>query len=162
MSVSAGIAEPLGELGDLTGQGGDFEGAYGRAGGAEHGRDQQAAEGRAEQRSGIMGPAIQPVAHAAAAATASRPMLTATWRTWMSMMRRPRPVSSSTAVVVMPAALAAAMPQVPHQPTAKAPAAMLTSSPALIASAGNQVGRAVEKKGRDSAPTRQWPSSPSA
>ncbi len=87
-------------------------------------------------------------------------MLSATRRTWMATIREPSPVSSRTAAVEMPAALAAAMPYVPHQRTAKAPATMLTRSPAPIASAGNQVGRAVEKKGRDSAPTRQWPSSP--
>ncbi len=37
-------------------------------------------------------------------------MLTATRRTWMAMIREPRPVSSRAAVVEMPAALAAAIP----------------------------------------------------
>ncbi len=37
-------------------------------------------------------------------------MPVATWRTWMAMIRGPRPVRSRAAAVVMPAALAAAIP----------------------------------------------------
>ncbi len=78
----------------------------------------------------------------------------------MATTRAPSPRNSSAAVVVMPSALAAAMPYTPHSPAAGSPAPAVTASPTPIEAAGYHGGRSPEKNGRTSAPTMLWPSSP--
>lgn len=64
--------------------------------------------------------------------------------------------------MLIPIALAVAMPATPKRYVSAYPAPIVTRSPVPIANAGNQVGRPDEKNGLLSAPTRQWPSSPAA
>lgn len=48
-------------------------------------------------------------------------------------------------MTVMPAALAAAMPVTPQEPTAQAPSQVVATMPTVIAPTGYQVGRPAEK-----------------
>lgn len=106
--------------------------------------------------------ASQPVVPATVEAAAGRPSASATAPARTATAREPSPRSISTAAVLMPIALAAAMPSTPNGPVNTSPAPTVTSRPTPIARSGYQVGVPVEKYGLHRAPTRVWPRRPSA
>ncbi len=82
--------------------------------------------------------------------SSNRPTGPAEARRGSATIRARSRTSSSTAVTVIPAALAAAIPVTPHEGRASS---AITASPAAIASAGYQEARAPQKYARQTTPT---------
>src|SRR5690349_12948006 len=98
-------------------------------------------------------PAAQPTAPAPAAAAPRRAAADPTAPSDTATMRRRRPTSRITAVVVMPAPLAAAIAYAPRYPTRPTASPAVTARPMPMANAGYQLDRGPVKNGRDSTPT---------